>query len=160
MRDIMNLAKDLINTVRESPKRMDIFKTILAVMPKKTGRIGLRPLCPTRWTMRASSMKQILNNYASLSEFFLSFSESGSCDAASKCSGYFEQMSKFKTLFLISLYSFVMSPIEEVNTQLQSPHITAPEVFSKLDCLRDVLQQKREEFETFWQNVVHDKPRM
>lgn len=28
MRDIMNLAKDLINTVRESPKRMHMFQAL------------------------------------------------------------------------------------------------------------------------------------
>lgn len=156
MRDIMNFAKDLINTIRESPKRMHVFKTILG--NQNSASTGLRPLCPTRWTMRASSLNQILKNYSSLVEFFQLFSESDTSDAAAKCSGYLEQMTNFKTFWFLSLYSLVMSPVEEVNSQIQSKHIGVAEVKSKLGFLYDVIENNRNDFEQFWGKCMNEKP--
>ncbi|KAJ8886466.1 hypothetical protein PR048_012677 [Dryococelus australis] len=53
----MNLAKDMINTVRESPKREQLFKNI-----GEDEKIGLHPLCPTR-------IQQVLINYERLAAF-------------------------------------------------------------------------------------------
>lgn len=159
MRDIMNLAKDLINTIRESPKRMDIFKTILG--NDKTGptrRTGLRPLCPTRWTMRASSLNQILKKYSSLIECFDLLSQNDTSDAAAKCSGYLEQMTLFKTFWFLSLYSLIMSPVEEINSQIQSEHIGAAEVKDKLGLLTNILEEKRGKFNQFWKTCNEEKP--
>ncbi|KAJ8877365.1 hypothetical protein PR048_021819 [Dryococelus australis] len=72
------LPKDFLNTVRESPKRVQLFKNIT-----EDKKIGLHPLCLTRWTMRASSI-QVLINYERLTEFFLTYSEEYYSDAASK----------------------------------------------------------------------------
>lgn len=157
MRDIMNIAKDLINTItRESPKRMDIFKNIAD--SDKSVKTGFRPLCPTRWTMRASINKILENNYARLTEFFELFSENNSSDAASKCAGYLlEQMVQFKTFYFLSLYSLVMSPVEEVKTQLQSPHIGALEVKTKISYLVGVLTKKRGGYEQFWKKCLEQK---
>ncbi|KAJ8879434.1 hypothetical protein PR048_020042 [Dryococelus australis] len=82
MRNIMNLFKDLIKTVRESPKTVQLYKYI-----REDEKIGLRPLCPTRWTMRASSTQQVLINYEKLSEFFQTYSKEYYSNAASKCAG-------------------------------------------------------------------------
>ncbi|KAJ8888629.1 hypothetical protein PR048_008121 [Dryococelus australis] len=80
MRNIMNLAKDLINTYNSS-------KNI-----REDEKIGLRPLCPTLWIVRASK------EYSS--------------DAASKCAGYLETMNHFRTFFFSNLYCHGMSPVE------------------------------------------------
>jgi hypothetical protein len=45
-RDAMNQMKDLINFIRESPKRLAWFKSC-----QEGESHSLRPLCPTRWTM-------------------------------------------------------------------------------------------------------------
>ncbi|KAJ8874760.1 hypothetical protein PR048_025626 [Dryococelus australis] len=91
MRDIKNLTKDFINTVRESPKKVQLFKNI-----SEDEEIGLCPLCPTRWTMRTSSIQQVLINYERLAEIFEIYSEEYSSDAASKCAGYLETMQHFR----------------------------------------------------------------
>lgn len=68
MRDVMALAKDLINTVKESNKRINLFRNIR--LESGNDQANLRPLCPTRWTMRASSIQRILKNYEDLLQFF------------------------------------------------------------------------------------------
>ncbi|KAJ8891959.1 hypothetical protein PR048_004524 [Dryococelus australis] len=54
---------------------------------EKMKKIGLRPLCTTRWTMRASNIQQVLINYERLAESFETYSEDYSSDAASNCAG-------------------------------------------------------------------------
>lgn len=158
MRDIMNLAKDLINTVRESPKRLNIFQSVQ--VESGNSSTSLRPLCPTRWTMRASSIKQIIVNYESLIEFFQKFSNENSTDAASKCAGYFEKMEQFKTYFFMTLYCYVMIPVEEVNTKIQSSHIGATEVEMMLNNMSTILEKRRLGFEEFWEESLLKKPDM
>lgn len=152
----MNLGKDLINTIRESPKRMNSFKSIASDGSKTS--TNLRPLCPTRWTMRASSMDQILTSYQHLLRFFEEYALQDSSDAASKCAGYLEQMSKFKHYFLLNLYVYVMKPVEEVNTKIQSPNLGATEVTKIVECLTDILSSKRSSFNVFWQRCTEKKP--
>ena len=113
----MNLANDLLKTVWESPKRMQIFRNIFDVN-EKAGHSGLRPLCPRQWTLRASSMQQILRNYENLLNFLENFSEEDSTDATLKCPGYLKTMLHFKTFFFLFLYCHVMSPIEELNCNI------------------------------------------
>ncbi|KAJ8879265.1 hypothetical protein PR048_019872 [Dryococelus australis] len=149
MRDIMNLAKDLINTQRESPKRVQLLKNI-----REDENIDPRPLCPSR-TMGASSIRQVLINYERLAEFFETYyySEEYSSDAASKCAGYLETEQHFRTFFFSNLYCHVMSPVE-VNVKIQCPHIGVTEVESKLSCLIYILEEKRGDYEQFWQKFL------
>ncbi|KAJ8890379.1 hypothetical protein PR048_009887 [Dryococelus australis] len=151
MRDITNLAKDLINTVRESPTRTQLFKNI------REEKIGLRPLCPTRWTMRGSSIQQVLINYERLLEFFETYSEEYSSDAVFKCAGYLETIQHFRAFFFSSLYCHVMSPVEEVNVKIQCPHIGVTEVESKLSYIY-ILEEKCGGYKQFWQKYLEEKP--
>ena len=64
-RDSINFVKDLVNFIRDSPKRLSWFSTFQA-----DDSTSLRPLCPTRWTMRASSVSSLLDNYTTLISFF------------------------------------------------------------------------------------------
>lgn len=152
MRDIMHLAKDLINTVRESPKRSNLFKDI------SQGSTGLRPLCPTRWTMRASSMQQIIKNYDFLLQFFDEFSGENKTDAGAKCSGYVEKMTQFSTYFLFTVYCDIMSPVEEVNRTIQCPKLGSAELDLIINDLTSVLKEKRNKYESFWAACIKKKP--
>lgn len=160
MRNAMCLAKDLINTVRESPKRMHIFRSICKEASSSSPEdcSGLRPLCPTRWTMRASSVASILKNYQNLLNFFETFSEEDTSDAGFKCAGYLEKMLQFETYFNFSLYCHLMNVVEECNTKVQSPHLTATTmqmIFSNLLC---IIMEKRGGFDQFWADCLQKKP--
>lgn len=81
-RDVMNLAKGLINMIRASPKRLNIFQNIND--DGNTDSSNLRPLCPTRWTMRSSSIREVIKNYDRILIFLGMFSQEETLDAASK----------------------------------------------------------------------------
>ena len=126
MRDIMALANDLINTVSESNKRMGLFRSIRC--ESCNDQAGLRPLCPTRWTMRASSILRILKNFEELLEFFETFSADDKTEAGYKCAGYLASMLQFKTYFSLRLYCHAMNPVEDVKEKIQCPHLSVADL--------------------------------
>lgn len=146
MRDIMNLAKDLINSVRESPNRMEMFRSISCASVNEQYR--LRPLCPTRWTMRASSVQQILKNYENL-ELFETFSSKDTTEAGYKCAGYFESMLQFKTYFFLNLYCHIMNAVEEVNRKIQCPNLSVTELEGLFKGLICILEERRGDLNNF-----------
>jgi len=89
-RDAMNLIKDFINFVRDSPKRLAWFATF---QHHDTG--ALRPLCPTGWTMRVSAVKSILDNYSELLALLQDVSDTDRSDAGYIASGFLKQPPTF-----------------------------------------------------------------
>lgn len=156
MRDIMALAKDLINTVRESNKRMGLFRSIRC--ESANDQAGLRPLCPTRWTMRASSILRILKNFEELLEFFETFSAEDKTEAGYKCAGYLESMLQFKTYFFLRLYCHAMNPVEDVNEKIQCPHLSVADLEKIYEGLICILNGRRDSFEHFWELCLKEKP--
>ncbi|CAF0953813.1 unnamed protein product [Adineta steineri] len=74
----LSFAKDIIDFIRRSPKRLSIIKETSnqITMPYTT----LTPLCPTRWTMRAGSCSSLLENYGLVQETLYTISdEKDSC---------------------------------------------------------------------------------
>ena len=68
------LIRDSFDVVREreklklwSPKRKHLFSTQMkshTTENDSSNPVGLRRLCPTRWTMRAASMDSVIKNYS------------------------------------------------------------------------------------------------
>ncbi|XP_022159917.1 zinc finger MYM-type protein 1-like [Myzus persicae] len=60
-RDLLNFIRELITFIKQSPKRLSWFK----MLQTEENMTALRPFCPTRWTLRYSSLLslsvQILN---------------------------------------------------------------------------------------------------
>ncbi|XP_039279145.1 zinc finger MYM-type protein 1-like [Nilaparvata lugens] len=155
MRDVMALAKDLINTVKESNKRINLFRNIR--LESENDQANLRPLCPTRWTMRASSIQRILKNYEDLLQFFEIFSSTDKTEAGYKCAGFLESMILFRTYLFLNLYCHVMNVVEEVNENIQSPHLSVTEVEGMFKGLISILDDKRDGFEEFWKSCLKNK---
>ncbi len=70
MQDALDTTHKITKLIKKSPTREDIFKKLKEEM--RTNSPGIRILCPTRWTVRAESLKSILDNYIVLWSFRLS----------------------------------------------------------------------------------------
>ena len=68
LKDSMDTTYEISNLNKRSPKRdamlQKIRKDISLEYP------GFRVLCPTRWTVRAESMKSILDNWVALQQVY------------------------------------------------------------------------------------------
>ena len=56
-----DLLQQLVSLIRNSPKRLALFRCIQS--DYKMGKTALKPLCPTRWTVRTESIDSVMKNY-------------------------------------------------------------------------------------------------
>ena len=68
LRDAIQLVREIVQLINCSPKRKHLFSqyllaesAILAENDRPSG--GLKPLCPTRWTVRAAAMEAVIKQY-------------------------------------------------------------------------------------------------
>ncbi|CAM5074854.1 unnamed protein product [Eretmochelys imbricata] len=146
-RDMFFMAKALF---RKSPKCMAAFREF-----QSEGESSLRPLCPTRWTLRISSIKSLFHNYEAMMNCLDEFSYS-SYQFASKCSGFSKQLRSFSMYFTLTVLVKAMGPIEEVNAKIQSPNVSLASITKKVGLFQEVLSGMRTDssYNHFWETTV------
>ena len=148
-RDALSLVKEIVTCLRESPKRLAFFTSL----QEKTSP-GLRPLCPTRWTMRISSVSALLVNYSSLTEFLIE-QQTARSDYGAKCSGFLRQLLDFRMFFTLHCLHLVFGRLETTAKALQSPSLSMADVSDLMSTVLLVLEQLRtdDKFNDFWKDV-------
>ena len=63
MSDALRTTHEITKLIKYSPPRDGIFQHLKESLPGSSAP-GLRVLCPTRWTIRADSLKSVIDNYA------------------------------------------------------------------------------------------------
>jgi hypothetical protein len=116
----------------------------------------LRPLCPTRWTVRARSLATVIENYSSLLQFFDEVAESDKTEAGAKASGLLQQCLKFDNFFILRLLYKVFSRAETVSSSIQKVDLDMYHTQLLLNQLKADVASMRDdnEFETFWSDVL------
>jgi len=152
-RDAINQMKDLIHFIRESPKRLTWFTGF-----QDSNAKALRPLCPTRWTMRISSVQSIMDNYSELLLFLEDMSETERGDAGSKSNGYLKQLLTFSMFFTLKLLLAVFTKSETLAHSLQSPKLSLSQAQSMVDTLSTIWNSARDEsaFNEMWATVIEE----
>ena len=86
---------DIIKVIKFSPKCTTLFNTIKSQLSFETQ--NLKPLCPTRWTVRTGAITTILDNCEAL---FTTLDEVNACgqdEYAMKACGFVRQFQLFST---------------------------------------------------------------
>ena len=78
VRDAMDLVKEISALITNSPKRQNIFEKIQSDFGISSKAV--RPLCPTRWTVRTGAIGAVLENYEALQETMEEINVSGNDD--------------------------------------------------------------------------------
>ena len=60
----LDLVMELSKLIRYSPKRSTLFSALQTQL--SPGSATLKPLCPTRWTVRTAAISAVLCNYSVL----------------------------------------------------------------------------------------------
>ena len=87
---------------------------------------SLRILCPTRWTVRHSSITSILKNYRILM-VALEQIQVGHDEYAAKASRLLNEMEQFNTYFGLKLALQIFAPTEQFSINLQAVDVTVQE---------------------------------
>jgi hypothetical protein len=94
MRDFLQFVNELITFLRDSPKRCEIVKKIAEAL--KCPQTSVRPLCPTRFTVKFSTIDG-LHQLLTVLPQVLTTIEEGSSDisSSSKASGFLRRLDDF-----------------------------------------------------------------
>ncbi|XP_046980873.1 uncharacterized protein LOC124545954 [Schistocerca americana] len=148
-RNVLNVMKDLIHFVRDSPKRLDLFAHLNA-----DASINLKALCPTRWAVRYLSMSSVFSNYTELQEFFINVSRNDNSDTGAKANGFLINMQTYDFFFMLSLLVKLFGHVDTVNIALQRKSLHSKEANKMISTLVTSIKFMRNNFESFWGEVT------
>ena len=122
VKDALDTAFDVSKLISFLPKRAAQFHELKAELgPIGT---GFRVLCPTRWTVRAASLKSILDNYIVLQELW-EVSKNDCTDPSMKARiiGVQTQFNGFKFYFGVQLAFVLLQHCDNLSKTLYN-HVT------------------------------------
>lgn len=136
-----------------------MFNSLRKEVSVNTGEVtpNLRMLCPTRWTVRHTSIASILRNY-SIIQSVLEEIRHGHDEYAAKASGMALKMEDFDMLFGLKLAYLIFSAAEQLSINLQSKDVSVQEAVHGAKLLATHLRSLRNEakFDTFYNAVVSE----
>jgi len=127
IRDTLDFVREVVNFIRASPYRSQVFDELKAESPDESSVSGLRPLCPTRWTVRSGAIRSILDNYQALADSLAEISMRNTDDTGAKANGFLKQMHNFEIYFGLEIAVFVFESSEACSKKLQTVDISVSE---------------------------------
>ena len=159
LRNTLNFIYNLVQMIKFSPKRLNLFETLRSDVTLNTGETlpSLRTLCPTHWTVRHGTIAIILKNYKVLLTALDTIQE-GHDEYTAKASGLLNRMEQFDTFFGLKLSHQIFAPAEQCSTNIQAVDITVQEAMKDANMLTSHLSSMQNEttFSRFYDHVVHD----
>lgn len=116
---------ELVKLIKFSPKCTTLFQTMKSQMSPDT--CNLRPLCPTRWTVRGGAIMAVLDNYNTLQSALEEIHETGRDEYVMKAGGFLRLLQEFTTFFGVKLCQVIFAPTEQLSRILQGKDTTIQE---------------------------------
>lgn len=156
VRDALSLTSELAKIIRASPKRLALFKNIQQEVA--TGSSTLKPLCPTRWTVRTAAISSVLENYTAITIELELLTREGSTEVRNKACGLLALMDKFSVYFGLKFSLIVFAITEQVSTTLQSKDLTAQEAIKAVEMTIECFNRQRNElsFDDLYQKTIEE----
>ena len=156
IRTALNVITDLSQFIRNSPKRSVLFqKWKQAISPEGT---GLRPLCPTRWTVRTGAIDAVLRNYTAILSTLDQVSEESHDEYGWKASGLTAHLKKFDTYIGLKMSHLIFSATEQTSVMLQGKNTSLQEALNCVEMATGYLKKLRsdESFDRFYKATVEE----
>ena len=157
MKSSLETVHEISKLIKKSPKRSALFEKLKQELASET--IGVRVLCPTRWTVRAASLQSILEILLNVWEEALESSLDS--ETRARIVGVEAQMAKFNFLYGVSLGALVLSHSDNLSKTLQHKSMSAAEGQHIAQLTLNVLKSLRnqEKFQLFYQRIWLDQQR-
>lgn len=156
VKDALDTVFDLSKLLKYSAKRSAEYDRLKKeIAPEEP---GFRTLCPTRWTVRASSLHSVLSNYAVLQASLDKFTEMAKHDpeTSARCNGIRYQFESFDFFFGVCLGELVLQVADNLSKALQQKTLSAAEGQKLAAATVTALQNLRtsEKFQSFWHDIL------
>ena len=140
LKDSLDIAYEICKLVKLSPKREAKLESIKEQIGDTTP--SLRTFSHTRWTVRANSIKSILDNYTVLTETFeqdIEDSKSMPLEMKSRIQGIISSMETFKTYFGLQLtYSILRQDLLATALQKRDLNVVQGKICKKFNTSENV----------------------
>ena len=159
IRDCLSLVHDLVLFFRNSPTRTRVLQ---GVPSGECGITTLKPLCPTRWSVRAVSVSSVLRNYSVIMEALEEIAATKHDDSATRARGFLRTLERFETLLALRQAQLIFGIIDDSNVALQCPSLTLSSAKSIGDATEKQLTGKRsdDKFHELFSTAVTDAERL
>ena len=152
MREALETTREITKLIKYSPRRDGIFQRLKETLPSGS-TVGIRILCPTRWTVRAESIKSILANYDVLKMTWDEALEATKdTETKARIRGVAAQMSTFTYLFGSMLGELVLKHTDNLSRTLQHTSLSAAEAQQITSMTVATLKSMRsdDQYDRFW----------
>jgi hypothetical protein len=150
------VIQELSNLIKYSGKRKSLLEKIRQDLSSEGP--SLRPLCPTRWTVKAKSFGSVLLNYEALLETLHTIvsEKDGTFEVVAKAGGIHKNMENFDVFFGIMLGEKCFGTTDLLSSSLQGKNVTACDAKAAADtiCAKLVKMREDTEFDTFWERAT------
>jgi len=129
LRDILDLTREVINFIKASPKRCRMVQDLQSkehfhASPEEKPS-GLRPVCPTRFTVHYQSLQSLDNNFELLDSALDEISAEMTDETGSKARGFQRQLRTFETLFALEVAMLVFQLTDDCSKITQKVDASA-----------------------------------
>ena len=118
IRDCLSLIHDLAICFKNSPTRSRILQNVSC--ENGGPNASLKPLFPTRWSVRAKSISSVLTNYAVVLESLATIATTKRDESGTKALGFQKSLERFETFFALTVALTVFDIVDDCNVSLQS----------------------------------------
>ncbi|KAF3835667.1 hypothetical protein F7725_028225, partial [Dissostichus mawsoni] len=145
VRDSMGLVHELEGFFNQSGKFKLIFQNI-AKSEHGSTFTSLKPLCPTRWTVRTPAIRSVLKQYESVLMALEEMASCSSSETSAKANGLHGTFLKGNTVLGLLMAEDLMGDLECLNTSLQLRKQTVSGMLEAVvDHVKTSMQHKRTE---------------
>ena len=155
LKSALETTHEITKLVKYSPRRENLFHEIKDELAPDTP--GIRVLCPTRWTVKADSMRSIVENYTVLNRLW-----DNACDilkdteTIARIRDVQAQMASFEFLFGLVLGEQLLRHTDNLSRTLQHRKFSAAEGQAVAAMTTTSLKSLRKDdhFNLFWEKVI------
>ena len=154
MKNALDIVFEVSKLIKYSPKKNVKFEKLKQNLEPDTP--GFRVLCPTRWTVRANSLKSVIDNYKVLQELWdSSQDETSDTSIKARIIGVETQFKTYAFFFGVHLGYLILKHTDSLSQTLQSPKLSASEGQHVASMTVTTLQTLRSEpnYKLFWQKI-------
>ena len=118
MKKALDITLEMSKLIKFSPKRDALFQNLKVELQPECP--GMRVLCPTRWTVRADSLKSVLDNYSALQELWEEAEKlTKDSETTARIIGVASQMTKFDFYFGVYIGEMILRYSDNISKTLQ-----------------------------------------
>ena len=136
-----------------SPKRSTLFAQNL---DNYEGGVTLKPLCPTRWTVRTAAFSAVLEDYIVLQQTMKDINDT-THEYGQRANGVLSSLDKFGSVFGLKLGYLLFGAAEQLSRTLLGKDVTLQEAITATNLAKNHYTRLRTEagFDKFYQSCVY-----